>query len=156
MKNVTLGAFAFACASAFASTPGHALSFDFSFSNDFGTVAGTVTGEIDGLADNTTGPATAVFVNSAPPVFNLTTPFSVPIADALHNSFTVSSGAITDSSFLGPPVLPFFWTFFPQALAVPGWPRSAFSRSTTSLLRPSPPQLIRPCPAPSSVRDCPA
>jgi hypothetical protein len=39
---------------ALASTPGHALSFDFSFSN---TVGATVTGEIDGLQDNATGPA---------------------------------------------------------------------------------------------------
>ena len=38
---------------ALASTPGHALSFDFSFSN---TVGATVTGEIDGLQDNATGP----------------------------------------------------------------------------------------------------
>jgi hypothetical protein len=102
MKSITLGAFAFACALALASTPGHALSFNFSFSCPpacFGTVGGTVTGEIDGLTDNTTGPATAVFVNSAPPVFNVTTPFSVPIAGAINNSFTVSSGAITDSLF---------------------------------------------------------
>jgi hypothetical protein len=73
-KYDTLGAFAFACALALAPTPGHALSFDFSFSNTFGTVPGTVTGEIDGLTDNTTGPATAVFVNSAPPFFNPLSP----------------------------------------------------------------------------------
>src|SRR5215471_13015651 len=98
MKNMTLGAFAFASALALASIPAYALSFNFSFSHDFG-VAGTVTGEIDGLTDNTAGPATAVFVNSAPPVFNVTTPVSIPIAGAFNNSFTVSSGAITDSNF---------------------------------------------------------
>jgi Methyltransferase domain len=107
MKNMTLGAFALASALALAPTPGHALSFNFSFSNGVGTIAGTVTGEIDGLTDNTTGPATAVFVDSAPPVFNLTTPFSVPIAGATDNSFTVSSGAITDSHFLSAPSPPF-------------------------------------------------
>jgi len=114
MKKMTLGSFAFACALALASTPGHALSFNFSFSNEIGTVAGTVTGQIDGLTDNTTGPATAVFVNSAPPVFNLTTPFSVPIAGADHNSFTVSSGTITASSFASLSS-PFFLDLFSSA-----------------------------------------
>jgi hypothetical protein len=96
MKNMTLGAFAFACALALASTPGHALSFDFSFTNTTGGgfTPGTVTGHIDGLQDNATGPATAVFIDSAPPVFNLTTPISVPIAGASGNSFTVTSGMI--------------------------------------------------------------
>ena len=51
MKGMTL--FAFACALALASTPGHALSFDFSFSNVTGTVNGTVTGLIEGLTDYT-------------------------------------------------------------------------------------------------------
>jgi len=113
MKKMTLGSFAFACALALASTPGHALSFNFSFSNEIGTVAGTVTGQIDGLTDNTTGPATAVFVNSAPPVFNITTPVSIPIAGALDNSFTVSSGAITFSNFLNAPNPPFLLGLFP-------------------------------------------
>jgi hypothetical protein len=44
MKRRTLGAFAFASALALASTPGHALSFQFSFPNAFGNVDGTVTG----------------------------------------------------------------------------------------------------------------
>jgi hypothetical protein len=97
MKNMTLGAFAFACALVLASTPGHALSFDYSFTNVFptgGFTPGTVTGHIDGLMDNATGPATAVFIDSAPPVFNLTTPISVPIAGAIANSFTVTAGMI--------------------------------------------------------------
>src|SRR5215469_16910076 len=112
MKSGALVTGAFASALALASIPAYALSFNFSFSHDFG-VAGTVTGEIDGLTDNTTGPATAVFVNSAPPVFNITTPVSIPIAGALDNSFTVSSGAITDSLFASLSS-PFFLTLFSQ------------------------------------------
>jgi hypothetical protein len=46
MKSMTLGVFA--CVLTFASTPGHALIFDFSFTDLFGTTPGTVTGEIDG------------------------------------------------------------------------------------------------------------
>jgi len=94
MKNLTLGALALACASALASTPGHALSFNYSFTNinPFQT-PGTFTGHIDGLVDNATGPATAVFIDSAPPVFELTTPISVPVTQG-PNSFTVTSGMI--------------------------------------------------------------
>src|SRR5215471_9212746 len=84
MKNMTLRAFAFVSALALASTPGHALSFDFSFTNQFGTILGTVTGHIDGLQDNATGPATAVFIDSAPPVFNLTFPFLMREGVANH------------------------------------------------------------------------
>jgi len=98
MKNMTLGAFAFACAVALASTPGHALSFDFSFTNTIGFpfMPGTVTGHIDGLMDNATGPATAVFIDSAPSAFNLPLPFSlpIPIPGTNFNSFTVTSGMI--------------------------------------------------------------
>jgi hypothetical protein len=46
MKSMTLGGFA--CVLAFASTPSHALSFDFPVTELFGTTPGTVTGEIDG------------------------------------------------------------------------------------------------------------
>ena len=106
MKNMTLGAFALASGLALASTPGHALSFDFSFSNTVGEIRGTVTGEFDGLQDNATGPATAVFINSAPAFFNLTTPFSVPITGL--NSFTVTSGMIVDTN----PAVPFFESDF--------------------------------------------
>jgi hypothetical protein len=85
---------------ALASTPGHALSFGFSFTNDpafGGNTPGTVTGEIDGLVDNATGPATAVFIDSAPSAFNLSFPISVPVSDSevVVNSFTVSNGVIT-------------------------------------------------------------
>src|SRR5262245_10645942 len=80
MKNMTLGAFAFALA--LASTPVHALSFNFSFTSTAteqidGFIPGTVTGHIDGLQDNAIGPATAVFIDSAPPFYNLTFPFLV-------------------------------------------------------------------------------
>jgi len=98
MKNMTLGAFAFACALALASTPGHALSFDFSFTNVTGTVNGTVTGLIEGLTDDTTSSAADVIVQSypaaiaAPPApFALNDPF---------NSFTVANGSITMASFV--------------------------------------------------------
>jgi hypothetical protein len=99
MKNMTLGAFAFACALALASTPGHALSFNYSFTDLDGFVPGTVTGHIDGLQDNATGPATAVFIDSAPSVFNLTTPFSVPVT-APGGPFTVTSGVIDKAIFV--------------------------------------------------------
>ena len=98
MKNMTLGAFAFASALALAPTPGHALSFDFSFTNVTGTVNGTVTGLIEGLTDDTTSSAADVIVQSypaaiaAPPApFALNDPF---------NSFTVANGSITMASFV--------------------------------------------------------
>jgi len=101
MKNMTLGAFAFACALALASTPGHALSYDFSFTNQFGTIPGTVTGHIDGLQDNATSQATAVIINSAPSVFNLTFPLPFPVTgQGVANQFNVSSGVITSGVFL--------------------------------------------------------
>ena len=106
MKNMTLGAFAFASALALASTPGRALTFDFSFTDGIGTV----TGEIEGLTDNSTGPATAVFIDSAPPIFSLTPSFSVPVTgpDVVANSFTVSSGVINAgaSTFLSSFIIP--------------------------------------------------
>ena len=110
MKNMTLGAFAFGCVLALASTPGHALSFDFSFTGG-GDIPGTVTGEIDGLQDNATGPATAVFINSAPAFYHITMPFSVPIPGPGNpglNSFTVTSGMIVDTN----PAVPFFESDF--------------------------------------------
>jgi hypothetical protein len=92
MKNMTLGAFAFGCVLALAATPGHALSFNFS-------LAGTVTGHIDGLQDNATGPASAIFVDTAPPVFNLTAPLLFPGSTAPINSFTVTSEVIRGAEF---------------------------------------------------------
>jgi hypothetical protein len=99
MNGRTLTAVAFASALVLASSPGHALSFQFSFTGITGTGEGTVTGEIDGLADNTTGPATAVFIDSAPSAFGVTTPLSVPLSNSNFNTFTVSSDAITSSTF---------------------------------------------------------
>jgi hypothetical protein len=97
MKNTTLGVFAIASALALASTPGYALSFEFSFTNTVGNTPGTVTGVIDGLQDNVANQqdATAVFITSAPSAFNLTTPFSVPVGPLAINAFTVSSGVLT-------------------------------------------------------------
>ena len=43
-----------------ASAPTHALTFDFTFM----TGVGTVTGEIDGLTDNSSGPASAVYIDT--------------------------------------------------------------------------------------------
>src|SRR5262249_11843296 len=81
MKNMTLGAFAFACALTLASTPGHALSFNFMFTCTGtpdciapGTV-GMVTGRIDGLQDNAANQLPpAAIINSAPSAFNLSDP----------------------------------------------------------------------------------
>jgi len=102
MKSMTLVTFAFASALALASTPSPALTIPFFFTNTTGITPGTVTGEIDGLIDNATGPATAIIIDSAPSVFNLTTPFSVPTTGAPINSFTVSAGVInaTVSGFI--------------------------------------------------------
>ena len=100
MKNMTLGAFAFACALALASTPGHALSFNFSIPNMFGPTPGTVTGEVDGLQDNTSRqPATEIIIDSAPSAFNLITPFTFPGSPSTVNAFTVTSGVITEAFF---------------------------------------------------------
>src|SRR5262245_44116931 len=101
MKSSTLGAFAFACALALASTPGHALTFDFSFSNVSGNTSGTVTGEVDGLPFNGTAPATAVIVNSVPSVMPIPTPSSFPVVGGAvqENSFTVTNGTVTSASF---------------------------------------------------------
>ena len=90
MKNMTVGAFALASALALASTPGHAVSVNFTLG---GLGTGTVTGHIDGLQDNATGPATAIFVDTAPPVFNLTAPLLFPGSTASPNSFTVTSAS---------------------------------------------------------------
>ena len=107
MKSSTLGAFAFASALALASTPGHALTFDFSFSNTNpggttpGNTPGTVMGEIDGLVDNMANQmVSAVIITSAPAAFGLTPPpFPIPPSDFQGNAFTVSSGSISSADF---------------------------------------------------------
>src|SRR5262249_37932038 len=61
------------------------LIFDFSVLDNLGAPP-TMTGEIDGLQDNTANQsATAIFIDSVPPAFNLTTPFSVPVAAPIRN-----------------------------------------------------------------------
>ena len=92
MKSMTLGAFAAACALVLAPTPGHAVSINFTLF-PLNPIGGTVTGHIDGLQDNATGPATAIFVDTAPPVFNLTAPLLFPGSTATPNSFTVTSAS---------------------------------------------------------------
>jgi hypothetical protein len=99
MKNTTLGAFAFACVLALASTPGHALTFDFSFTNVSGNTPGTVTGVIDGLVDNATSKASAVIIESVPSVIPIPTPRSLLTGFALANSFTVANGTITSALY---------------------------------------------------------
>jgi hypothetical protein len=72
-------------------------SFNFSLIGLSGP--GTVTGHIDGLQDNATGPASAIFVDTAPPVFNLTAPLLFPGSTAPFNSFTVTSEVIRVALF---------------------------------------------------------
>jgi hypothetical protein len=98
MKLRTLGAFAFASALALASTPGHALSFQFSFTNLTGNVSGTVTGLVEGLTDNATSSATDVIVQGYPAGLpNLpSAPFTL-LDDT--NTFTVANNSITSAFF---------------------------------------------------------
>ena len=94
-----------ALATSLASTPGHALTFNFSFDNLLGDVPGTVTGTIDGLTDNSTSGATAVFVTSVPallgyplsPSDNILTQSTTHVVD---NSFTVTNGGLVAEDFL--------------------------------------------------------
>jgi len=100
----TLAALAFALTLAFASTPGYALTFEFSFTNvagSAGNVSGTVTGFIEGLDDNTTfASADHVIVNSYPAglIGPPLAPFEA-IPDLIFNFFTVVNGSITEASF---------------------------------------------------------
>jgi len=85
----------------------HALNFFYSFSNVTGNVAGTVSGEVFGLIDNSISGATDISVTSFPA--GLTglpaAPFSIfAYSTSLGqtvgaNSFTVTSGVITDVAF---------------------------------------------------------
>ena len=89
MNSRTLGALALASALALAlaSTPGHALSFQFSFTN--------VTGLITGLADNAASAATSVQVTSNTAGFGI----GEYVPNPEFNSFTVSAGVITIADF---------------------------------------------------------
>ncbi|CCI12299.1 conserved exported hypothetical protein [Microcystis aeruginosa PCC 9806] len=79
-----------------------AATFNFSFSNVGGPVSGTVQGTLtlpDG--DGTNLSATSLIVTSAPSALGYTLPFNV-LANStgvFDNSFTVSGGVITASSF---------------------------------------------------------
>jgi hypothetical protein len=81
------------------------LDFTFSFSNGNGSIPGTVTGEIEGLADNSTGAAADVIVDSAPAMQNLSTLTSAPYDTASWvksaDTFTVTDGQITAADFRG-------------------------------------------------------
>ncbi|GCA83331.1 hypothetical protein MiHa_01292 [Microcystis aeruginosa NIES-2522] len=79
-----------------------AATFNFSFGNVTGPVSGTVQGTLtlpDG--DGTNLAATSVIVTSAPAALGYTLPFNVlaNFTDLASNSFTVSGGVITASSF---------------------------------------------------------
>src|SRR5262249_10889541 len=94
-----------AIAAILASSPGHALDFNFSFTSDgtdAGNVSGTVKGVIEGLSDNATSAATHVIVNRYPAVLGLgiSAPFDAVLnADTIDfNTFTVSSGVLTDTA----------------------------------------------------------
>jgi len=78
------------------------LDFTFSFSNSIGTTAGTVTGEIEGLADNSTGAAGDVIIESAPAMENdseLGAPYDTASWTKIYDSFTVTDGQITAVDF---------------------------------------------------------
>jgi hypothetical protein len=76
------------------------LDFDFSFSN----ALGTVTGEIEGLTNNSTGPASAVIIDSFPAALGTvcSTPCNTlasPWTGSPFNSFEVSNGDIVSADF---------------------------------------------------------
>ena len=100
MKSMTLGAFAFMSALVLASTPGHALTFDFSFTNVSGDTPGTVTGEIGGLVDNATSKAGLIIIDSVPSATHILTPSLIFPAFAIDNSFTVANGTITSALYV--------------------------------------------------------
>jgi hypothetical protein len=93
-----------AIAAMLASTPGHALNFNFSFTGvpGSGSTLGTVTGEIQGLSEGISA-ATHVFVNSYPASMMgiPPAPFDALSLDPyyLDNDFTVASGVIISSRF---------------------------------------------------------
>jgi hypothetical protein len=78
-----------------------ALSFEFSFTNTSGTVPGTVTGVIDGLPDGTSHFLGHVTITSFPSALNLgiSTPYDTAADLIALDTFTVTSGAITDYQF---------------------------------------------------------
>jgi len=96
---------------AFSAPAQAALMFDFSITNSaaedpvssFG-VPGTMTGVIEGLADNSTGPASDILIESFPAGMQNLTGQTLPIdiatwTNAGHNSFTTSGGQIVGANF---------------------------------------------------------
>lgn len=75
--------------------------FNFSFNNVSGPVNGTVSGTLDLPNGNGTFAATSLKINSAPAELGYTQPVNVLsyFQDVVNNSFTVSNGTITASSF---------------------------------------------------------
>lgn len=106
----TMFAVAVAAVAISAATRSNALTFYFSFTNTVGNVDGTVKGEIGGLTDNSTGPASAIIIDSYPAglagpsgLGSYPTPFDVLSAwsggTVVENSFTVSGGYIMQALF---------------------------------------------------------
>jgi hypothetical protein len=102
MSNRTLGAFIFAFGLTLTSTPGHALSFQFSFTNTIGNASGTVTGLIEGLTDNATSSATDVIIQSYPAGLSSlpTAPITITQSLVSDNHFTVVNNSITSGIFV--------------------------------------------------------
>lgn len=75
--------------------------FNFSFNNVSGPVNGTVSGTLDLPNGNGTFAATSLKINSAPAALGYTQPVDVLsyFGSVFENSFTVSNGTITASSF---------------------------------------------------------
>jgi hypothetical protein len=95
MTNMTLGAFAFLSALALASTPGHAIPFDFSFTDLVN--GGTVTGVTSDLMNSATPiPVFFIDITSAPGLFPPNPPriFGSP---GNANAFTVTNETITSA-----------------------------------------------------------
>jgi hypothetical protein len=106
----TLTALAFASALTLATSPGHALDFQFSFTgthNPSGLPA-TATGLIQGLADNTTSAAEHVILQSyvGPflllPSLPLDMVLDMTLGPTTTNSFTVLNGSIVNGAFADP------------------------------------------------------
>ena len=75
--------------------------FNFSFNNNVGPVNGTVSGTLNLPDGNGTFAATSMKINSAPAALGYTQPVDVLsyFPNVFSNSFTVSNGTITASSF---------------------------------------------------------
>jgi hypothetical protein len=75
--------------------------FNFSFNNVTGPVNGTVSGTLELPNGNGTFAATSMKINSAPAALGYTQPVDVLsyFPSVVNNSFTVSNGTITASSF---------------------------------------------------------